>query len=125
MASPEKSDQENEQTIRVLSASVDSGLNRSRALLLQHHGFDVRTSESLEHAREQIAKHTFDVLIFGSTLPTDICWQLAEVFRVRNPNGRIIEILPSPWAAPKNRPDATIVSSDEAAKLITTVQEAG
>jgi hypothetical protein len=124
VASPEKSDQKSEQTIRVLSASVDSGLNRSRAMLLQDHGFDVATSESLEHAREQIAKHTFDVLIFGSTLPTDICWQLAEVFRVRNPSGRIIEILPSPWTAPKNRPDATIVSSDEAAKLITTVQEA-
>src|SRR5262249_49157716 len=44
-----------------------------------------------------------------------------EVFRVQNPNGKIIEILPSPWTAPKNQPDATIVSSDEAAKLITTV----
>lgn len=113
---------EAQQPIRVLSASVDSSLNQSRAMLLRHHGFDVKTSESLEHAREQIAEYLFDVLIFGSTLPRDICWQLAEVFRQRNANGRIVEILPSPWAAPKNRPDATVVSSDEATKLISTIR---
>lgn len=114
---------EAEQTIRILSASVDSSLNQSRAMLLRHHGFDVKTSESLEHACEQIAEHLFDVLIFGSTLPRDTCWQLAEVFRQRNANGRIVEILPSPWATPKNRPDATVVSSDEATKLISTIRE--
>jgi hypothetical protein len=27
--------------IRILSASIDSGLNQSRALLLRHYGFDV------------------------------------------------------------------------------------
>jgi hypothetical protein len=111
-----------QQRIRILSASVDSSLNQSRAMLLRHHGFDVKTSESLEHAREQIAEQLFDVLIFGSTLPRDMCWQLAEAFRQRNTNGRIVEILPSPWAAPKNRPDATVVSSDEAAKLISTIR---
>jgi response regulator RpfG family c-di-GMP phosphodiesterase len=111
-----------EDPIRVLSASVDSSLNQSRAMLLRHHGLDVKTSESLEHARQLIAERNFDVLIFGSTLPSDTCWQLAEVFRQRNANGRIIEILPSPWAAPKNRPDATVVSSDEATELISIVR---
>jgi hypothetical protein len=111
-----------ERRIRVLSASVDPSLNRTRGLLLEHHGFDVVTSESLQHAREQIQNGVFDVLIFGSTLPSDTCWQLAEVFRKCSPNGKIIEILPSPWAAPKNRPDATVASHDEPMKLITIIR---
>jgi CheY-like chemotaxis protein len=110
--------------VRVLSASTDAGLNRARGLLLKHHGFDVTTSESVEHAREQIQQSLFDVLIFGNTLPRDTCWQLAEVFRKRNEKGRIIEILPSPWAAPKNKPDATVVSSAEPMELVATIQEA-
>lgn len=111
-----------ERRIRVLSASVDPGLNRTRGLLLEHHGFDVVTSESLQHVREQIESGVFDVLIFGSTLPSDTCWQLAEAFRKRNETGRIIEVLPSPWAAPKNRPDATVVSSEEPTSLITLIR---
>ena len=121
MAIPEQSPQMKPR-ISILSASIDPGLNRARGLLLEHHGFEVVTSESLEHARKHIENGHFDVLIFGSTLPSDTCWQLAEVFRKRNANGRIIEILPSPWAAPKNRPDATVVGHDEPTKLISLIQ---
>jgi hypothetical protein len=122
MATP-KSQGQLERPIRVLSASVDPGLNHARGLLLTHHGFDVTTSESIEHAREQIQQHLFDVLIFGNTLPSDTCWKLAGVFRDRNPAGKIIEILPSPWASPKNKPDATVVSSDEPRELVITIRK--
>ena len=123
MCTPQQARQQSERSIRILSASVDAGLNQARALLLRHYGFEVTTSESVEHANEQIKQKQFDVLVFGSTLPRDMCWQLAAVFRDRNTGGRIIEILPSPWTAPKNRPDATVVSSDEATALIRTIQE--
>jgi CheY-like chemotaxis protein len=109
--------------IRVLSASTDPGLNHTRELLLRHYGFDVTTSESKDRAREQIERSRFDVLIFGSTLPRDTCWELAEAFRKSNLAGRVIEIIPSPWAAPKNQPDATVVSSDEPSKLAATIRE--
>jgi hypothetical protein len=112
-----------EQPIRVLSASVDPGLNHSRALLLRQHGFDVITSESTEHAREQLNATTFDVLIFGSTLARDACWELAEAFRKRNSRGRIIEILPHFDALPKNQPDAVVVSAEEPSNLVTTIHE--
>ena len=108
--------------IRILSASIDPGLNHSRALLLRHYGFDVTTSESKEHAREQIEGSHFDVLIFGNTLPEDTCWELEQVFRRRNSKGKIIEILPSPWAEPKNRPDASVVGTAEPEQLISTIQ---
>ncbi len=108
---------------RVLSASFDAGLNRSRALLLRDHGFDVETSESLETAHHLIENRKFDVLIFGSTLPSDACWTLGQAFRKHHAAGKIIEILPSPWAAPRNRPDATVVGSDEQAKLVAAIRE--
>jgi len=92
-------------------------------MLLRHHGFEVSTSESLQDARDQIQAYNFDVLVFGSTLPRDICWQLAGLFRSRNAQGRIIEILPSPWATPKNNPDATVVSSDEPTSLVKTIRQ--
>lgn len=110
-----------ERHIRILSASLDSTLNQSRALILRHHGFEVTTSESKENAREQIESSAFDVLVFGNTLPRDTCWELAEVFRRRNPQGKIIEIIPSPWATPKNQPDATVVGTAEPESLIATV----
>jgi hypothetical protein len=123
MAAASKSHPKVERPLRVLSASIDPGLNYARGLLLRHHGFEVTTSNSTEHAREQIQQHLFDVLIFGNTLPRDTCWQLAGIFRQRNASGKIIEILPSPWAAPKNNPDATVVSSDEPTELVATIRE--
>jgi hypothetical protein len=109
--------------IRILSASIDPHLNQARALLLRHHGFDVVSTESKEYAREQIQKSRFDVLIFGNTLPRDTCWELAEVFRMHNAAGKIIEIIPAPWLPPKNKLDATVVSSDPPAKLIAVIRE--
>lgn len=109
--------------IRILSASVDARLNHTRCLLLRYHGFEVTPSDSVEHAREQIQHNHFDFLIFGSTLPSDICWQLAEVFRKSNAKGKIIEILPSPWVSPKNKPDATVVGTDEPTELISLLRE--
>jgi hypothetical protein len=101
---------------------VDAGLNQLRAWLLREHGFYVVTTESVDQAQEHIERNRFDVLIFGSTLSRDTCWTLAEVFRKNHARGRIIEILPSPWAAPKNQPDATVVGSDEPLKLIAAIQ---
>ncbi len=121
MGSPKQSPQPMERPVKILSASLDPGLNQARALVLQHHGFHVTTSESVEHARAQIQNNRFDVLIFGSTLPSDTCWQLAEIFRKSNAKGKIIEIIPAPWSAPKNRPDATVVSSDGATALVSTI----
>jgi len=105
-----------------LSASIDRTLNRSRALLLRRYGFQVTTSNSEKHASEKIVSSSFDVLIFGTTLPRDSCWQLADVFRRHNSRGKIIEIIPAAWSMPKNKPDATVVSTDQAEALITTIQ---
>jgi DNA-binding NtrC family response regulator len=115
--------QSKEQPIRVLSASADPQLNQSRAQLLRSHGFDVTTSESSDDAREHMAYSLFDVLIFGATLARDTCWELAEVFRQRNSDGKIIEIVPSPEATVKNQPDAVVVSTDEPSKLVTIIRD--
>ena len=110
-----------ERPIRVLSASVDHLLNHSRALFLRRCGFEVTTSSSKEHAREQLDAATYDVLIFGTTLSRDACLELAEFFRKRNSRGKIIEVVPSEAPMPKNQPDAIVASADEPAKLVTTI----
>ena len=97
-----------ESSIRILSASTDSHLNRSRAALLRHQGFETLTTESEETAIALIKTTPFHILIFGSTLATDTCWRLAAIYREHNPKGKIIEILPLAFMTPKNRPDATV-----------------
>jgi DNA-binding NtrC family response regulator len=109
--------------LRVFSASSDANLNDARALLLRQHGFDVTTSESSDHAQQQLKSSTFDVLIFGATLPHKACWDLAAAFRQSNAAGRIIEILPTRFDVPKNQPDSVVVSDEEATRLITTIRE--
>ena len=106
--------------IRIFSASGDQLLNHSRALFLRRYGFEVTTTISKQEASKQLETGTYDVLIFGATLPTDACWELAEIFRKRNSKGKIIEVVPSATSPPKNRPDA-IVSADEPIKLVATI----
>jgi hypothetical protein len=112
-----------ESQIRIFSASSDARLNQARALLLRQNGFEVMTSESPEHARQQLSSTPFDVLVFGSTLDRRACWDLAEVFRGRNDRGKIIEILPNAAASPKNHPDALVVSNEETSRLVPTIYE--
>ena len=111
-------------TVRVLSASTDPGLNHSRALLLRDQGFVVETCESVDKAQILISQGNFDALIFGSTLTRDACWQLEQAFRRHHSRGVIVEILPSPWAAARNHPDATVVGTDEPASLVNVLLEA-
>lgn len=111
-----------EPLIRILSASTDPYLNRSRAALLRHNGFETLTTESEATAMALMKTSQFDILIFGSTLSSDTCWRLAAIYRQHNPKGKIIEILPAPFMLPKNRPDATVVSA-EPERLIHTIQE--
>lgn len=111
-----------ERPITILSTSIDPNLNHARALLLRHHGFEVVTSESREAAHRHIESSSFDVLIFGTTLPRDTCWELAGVFRKRNAQGKVIEIVAAPWSSPKNNPDAIVVSTDDPANLIAAIR---
>lgn len=123
MTTPAQSTTGRERPITILSASVDPYLNNSRALLLRHNGFEVVNSETNETAQEHIETSKFDVLIFGTTLPRDTCWELAGRFRKRNSKGKVIEIVPAPWSSPKNNPDAVVASMDDPENLITAIRK--
>ena len=109
--------------IRVLSASGDPNLNAIRADLLRNYGLTVTTTESLEQATSYLRQESFDLLIFGSTLPKETCRVLAVVFRQSSRGGKIVEVLPSYSDAPKNQPDAIIAVEDESASLISVIVE--
>jgi DNA-binding response OmpR family regulator len=99
--------------VRVLSVSADPGLRAARELLLKQHGFDVVTSLSKTHARMLLETEPFDILLFGSSLTSETCTELAKEFRGRNPEGKVVEVLSAPWAAPLNHPDSVAVSPEE------------
>lgn len=109
--------------LRILTASANADLNNARASLLRRSGFDVTTAESDDYAQQHLKASRFDVLIFGSTLPYQACWDLAATFRQSNSAGRIIEILPTRAAVPKNQPDSIVVSDEEETRLIETIHE--
>ena len=104
----------------VLSVSADPGLSHTRELLLRKQGCEVKTSLSKSHAQELMQSHSFDVLVFGNSLTTDVCQELAKDFRVRNPQGKIIEILVASWHVPMNGPDATAIGPEE---LIAAIRD--
>lgn len=99
--------------IRVLSASADAVLRQTRELLLVGEGCEVKTSLSKAHAHELIQSQSFDVLIIGNSLTPNACRELAKTFRLRNPRGKIIEILVATWDSPMNEPDVIVVSPEE------------
>ena len=106
------------QPMRVLSASADPALRKTRELVLIREGCEVKTSLSKAHAHELIQSHLFDVLVFGNSLTPDACQELAKSFRLRNPQGKIIEILASKWDYPMNQPDAVAAAPEELVALI-------
>ena len=99
--------------IRVLSASADPALRYSRELLLRSQGCEVKTSLSKFHAKQLIQSEAFDLLVFGNSLTPKTCQELAKDFRLRNSQGKIIEILSARWNSPMNQPDATAVGPEE------------
>jgi CheY-like chemotaxis protein len=106
------------QATRVLSASADPALRQTRELVLIGEGCEVKTSLSKAHAHELIKSHLFDILVFGNSLSPGTCQELAKSFRLRNPQGKIIEILASKWDSPMNQPDAVAAGPEELVSLI-------
>lgn len=56
--------------------------------------------------------HSSDVLVIGNSLTPNACRELAKSFRVRNPQGKIIEILVANWDAPMNEPDTIAIGPE-------------
>ncbi len=108
--------------VRVLSVSADAGLSLSRELVLTRHGYTVTSTLSREHALHLIASHTFDLLLLGSKLGSEICTELGKAFRAHNPRAKVIEVLIDPMAKPMNNPDAIVAGSDGPVALLETIE---
>jgi hypothetical protein len=118
-ATPEISKQ-----IRVLSVSADPALSYTQGLLLLSHGFEVETAVSKSYAQELIQSNSFDLLVFGNRLTPETCRELAESFRLRNPSGKIIEVVSANWDARVNEPDAIAVGPEGLIAAIRQIAQA-
>lgn len=108
----------------MLSASADAALRHTRELLLADEGCEVTTSLSKVHAQDLIQSDAFDVLVIGNSLSTDTCRELAKSFRLRNPSGKVIEIVLPNWGVPMNEPDAIAAGPEELVSLIRQIAQA-
>ena len=103
---------------RILSVSGNYAIATTRELLLRREGFEVRTAASRVQAQKLLQTDLFHCFVIGSSLSAEACQQLAAEFRRRNPWGKIIEILPTPWMPATTTPDATVTDPEE---LISTL----
>ena len=86
--------------IQILSLCDDSGLKRSRELLLQNAGYEVTSLPSDTGLTDVLARR-FDVAVLGYSLGGRTVRQLTEVLRQLNPDIRVINI--SQYASPRMR----------------------
>jgi hypothetical protein len=105
--------------------SADPALSYTQGLLLLSQGCEVETALSKSYAHELIQSHSFDVLVFGNSLTPETCRELAKSFRLRNPQGKIIEMVGGNWDAPMNEPDAIVVGPEELIAAIRQIAQAG
>jgi hypothetical protein len=87
----------------MLPVSADPAVSYTQGLLLLNQGCEVETAFSKSYAQELIQSHSFDVLVFGSSVTPEASRELAESFRLRNPQGKIIEMVVANWDFPDER----------------------
>jgi DNA-binding NtrC family response regulator len=104
------------QATKVLFATADPALRRTRGALMSNEGCEVMTSLSTLHAHQLIQYHAFDCLVLGSSLSSATCNELASRFRLRNPKGKVVEIAGYGDRA-MDKPDARIIGNEELRKV--------
>jgi hypothetical protein len=72
----------------VLCVDSDSAVSYTQGLLLLSQGCEVETALSKSYAQELIQSHSFDVLVFGSSLTPETCRERRRPFAPEIRKGR-------------------------------------
>jgi DNA-binding response OmpR family regulator len=106
---------------RILSLSGNPELGKLRAMVLRQAGYEVLWPSSKDDAERTIRDENFDVLLLGHTVSGDTARELAEAFRIKNPNGKIIAVMATNYV--KVRPDRTVKAIDGPEALLEAIEE--
>jgi DNA-binding NtrC family response regulator len=80
---------------RILSASYDEALRRTRQLLLKAQGYEVISTDRLESTLEQCKLGGFDLFVLGHSIPEEDKQKMVEAFR-QHCSAPIISLLRHP-----------------------------
>jgi DNA-binding NtrC family response regulator len=107
----------------VVSVGEDPQLLSLRDAVLRSAGMRVLTASDYDKALSFIEGDTPAVLLLCYSLPIDVRRRLADAFRERCPDGRIIAITNMPQARPPIDADAFIYGIEGAEALIKAVDD--
>jgi CheY-like chemotaxis protein len=108
---------------RILLATKDPLLRRTRHDVLISFGYHVAAPNGEGEALTLIHSEHFDVLILGDTLDPSHKRQFATKYRLHQPHGRIIEIVFTLGDPPFGNPDAAVVGLDGPRALQRAIEE--
>jgi len=106
---------------RILSLSANPELAKLRAMVLRHAGYSVTWPSSKQEADQILQNESFDILLIGHTISGQSARQFAEVFRARNPHGKIVAIMAATYLMVKT--DRTVKALDGPEALLAAIAE--
>ena len=83
--------------MRILLATHNVELGLLRVKVLEHAKHEVDISTNEQQALALMATRHYDLLLVCHSLPEDICQNIAQAFRVANPDGHVVGILRRDW----------------------------
>lgn len=108
---------------RILLATKDPLLRRTRHDVLVSFGYHVAVPSSEGEALTLIQSERFELLILGNTLDDSTKVHLATKYRDQQRHGRVIEIIASFGHPPSGDPDAAVVGLDGPPALQRAIEE--
>jgi DNA-binding response OmpR family regulator len=106
---------------RILSLSANPELGKLRAMVLRQAGYKVIWPESNQETDKFLQEESFDILLLGHTISGQSAREFAEVFRSRNPHGKIIGITAAAYLMVKA--DKTVKAVDGPEALLEAIEE--
>lgn len=106
---------------RILSLAADPELGKLRAMLLRQAGYDVLWPASKSEAYIALRDNSFDLLLVGHTLSGQSAREFAEIFRDKNPNGKVVVIMAATYVMLKA--DKTVKAADGPEVLLQAIEE--
>lgn len=106
---------------RILSLSADPELGKLRAMVLEHAGYSVLWPSSKAEADRVLREKNFEALVIGHTISGPSSREFADIFRAKNPEGKIIVIMAASYGLVKA--DKTVRSIDGPEALLEAIEE--
>jgi DNA-binding response OmpR family regulator len=105
--------------LQILSISADPDLGKLRAMVLRKAGHEVSWPSSKSEADALLRDRKFDLLLLGHSISGPSAREFADVFRARNPGGKIIVVMAASYSLVK--PDRTVRPIDGPEVLLETI----